>query len=93
MTDQPREPQTKSGRRLFTDQEPMDMLESDGVTWEDVLAIEAGAAADALRATGDPRPFSERDAEVAAHAWQAGYDSAIVLEAQEREARKTEAAP
>lgn len=49
QTDQPREPQTKAGRRLFTDQEPMDMPESDGVTWEDVLAIEAEAAADALR--------------------------------------------
>jgi hypothetical protein len=39
---------TKAGRRLFTDNEPMDMTESDGVTWGDVIAIEAEARADAL---------------------------------------------
>ena len=38
-------PTTAAGRRLFTDIEPMDMFESDGVTWTDVLAIEAEAAA------------------------------------------------
>jgi hypothetical protein len=43
------EPTTEAGRRLFTDNEPMDMLESDGVTWDDILAIEAQARADALR--------------------------------------------
>ncbi len=42
-------PTTEAGRRLFTDNEPMDMLESDAVTWGDVLAIEAEARADALR--------------------------------------------
>ena len=42
-------PITKAGRRLFTDNEPMDMYESDGVTWEDVCAIEAEVlAADVL---------------------------------------------
>lgn len=46
MTEQHTEPapRTAAGRRLFTDNEPMDMYESDGVTWEDVVAIEAEAA-------------------------------------------------
>jgi hypothetical protein len=43
------EPRTPTGRHLFTDVEPMDMWESDGVTPADILAIEAEAVAD-LRA-------------------------------------------
>ena len=39
------EPQTKAGRALFTDVEPMDMWESDGVTPGDIAAIEQEAAA------------------------------------------------
>ena len=39
------EPRTEAGRRLFTDNDPMDMLESNGVTWADVVAIEAEALA------------------------------------------------
>ena len=38
-------PRTEAGRRLFTDNEPMDMWESDGVTPEDIAAIEAQAIA------------------------------------------------
>lgn len=39
-----KEPRTEAGRRLFTDNEPLDMLESNGVTWADVVAIEGEAA-------------------------------------------------
>jgi hypothetical protein len=47
MTDERavREPWTVAGRRLFSDVDPMDMLESNGVTWDDILAIEDEAAA------------------------------------------------
>jgi hypothetical protein len=38
-------PRTKAGRRLFTDMDPMDMLESHGVTPADITAIEAEAVA------------------------------------------------
>ena len=39
------EPLTEAGRALFTDVEPMDMWESDGVTPGDIAAIEQEAAA------------------------------------------------
>ncbi len=48
MTDQT--PATEAGRRLFTDNEPMDMMESNGVTWDDILAIEAEARAYSMSA-------------------------------------------
>jgi len=38
-------PRTQAGRRLFTDQYPMDMWESDGVLPEDIVAVENEAAA------------------------------------------------
>lgn len=41
-------PRTKAGVRLFTDMEPMDMLESDGVTPEDILAVEGETLAEVL---------------------------------------------
>lgn len=39
------QPSTAAGRALFTDMEPMDMLESDGVRPEDIVGIEAEAVA------------------------------------------------
>jgi hypothetical protein len=38
-------PSTPTGRQLFTDMEPMDLWESDGVLPEDIIAIETEAAA------------------------------------------------
>ena len=42
------EPTTAAGRALFTDQDPMDMWESDGVTPADIVRVEADARAAAL---------------------------------------------
>ncbi len=42
-------PRTRAGRRLFTDEYPMDMWESDGVTPEDIIAIEN----EAIRSVAD----------------------------------------
>ena len=41
-------PSTETGKRLFTDIEPMDMWESSGVTPADICAIEDEAARDAI---------------------------------------------
>ena len=49
VTEHPAAPATEAGRRLFTDNEPMDMWESDGVTWEDITAVEAEARAAARK--------------------------------------------
>ena len=38
-------PRTETGKRLFTDNDPMDMWESDGVTPDDIAAVEDEAVA------------------------------------------------
>jgi hypothetical protein len=79
------EPTTPTGRRLFTDNEPMDMMESDGVLWEDIVAIEAEARADALREAAErvlaldaldgPRSMDDyHDAVLAILAERAGHE-------------------